>query len=238
MRWNRLHKNGILSSMYGIKAQELLKLLQEKGIVGAEGSIKLELLETNVNISDKSAAGNLLQEWLGHWMSLNGVYNRENVNSQMFPDFYLSDEEERDLLEVKTFDYVKSPNFDVAQFDAYVRSLRTKAFRLDADYLIMGYSLDAGVIKVNDVWLKKIWEITCPSEQFALRTQVKQQKIHNIRPYNFKSMSNGYQPFNSRREFALAIKETLSKYTGDSQEAEQWFNEVETNYQEFARTQL
>ena len=224
--------------MYGIKAQELLNILREKGIVGAEGSIKLELLETEVRISDKSATGNLLQEWLGQWMSLNGIYNRENENSQMFPDFYLSKEDKNDLLEIKAFDYAESPNFDVAQFDAYVRSLRTKAFRLDADYLIMGYSLADGVIKINNLWLKKIWEITCPSERFPLRTQVKQNKIHNIRPYNFKSMSSGFQPFNSRRAFIIAIKETLEKYTGDSQEANQWLQEVESNYQEFTKTQL
>lgn len=224
--------------MYGIKAQELLNILREKGIVGAEGTIKLELLETEVRISDKSATGNLLQEWLGQWMSLNGIYNRENENSQMFPDFYLSKDNEKDLLEIKAFDYAESPNFDVAQFDAYVRSLRTKAFRLDADYLIMGYSLADGVIKINDVWLKKIWEITCPSANFALRTQVKQKKIHNIRPYNFKRMSSGFQPFNSRRAFVIAIKETLAKYTKDPLAAKQWLEEVEANYQEFTKTQL
>jgi len=109
--------------MYGSKAQYLYDLLKEKGIIGAQGSIKLELLDTEVNVNDKSAAGNLIQEWLGQWMTLNGVYHRVDTNSQIFPDYYLGENNQTDLLEVKTFDYVKSPNFDVAQFDAYVRSL-------------------------------------------------------------------------------------------------------------------
>lgn len=223
--------------MYSQKAQSLFNLLKESGIVGAEGTIKLELLGTEVDVNDKSAAGNLIQEWLGQWMVLNGVYCRENENTQAFPDFYLSEENDKHLLEVKTFDYVKSPNFDVAQFDAYVRSLRTNAYRLDADYLILGYSLSNGVIKINDIWLKKIWEISCPSEQFALRTQVKQGKIHNIRPYNFKTMSNGHQPFVGRVEFIKAIRNTLAKYLNDESVADQWLEETTSAYSAFIRTQ-
>jgi len=224
--------------MYGQKAQDLFNLLKAKGIVGAEGHIQLELLGTEVNVSDKSAAGNLIQEWLGQWMILNGVYNRSNENTQAFPDFYLSEENTVDLLEVKTFDYVNSPNFDVAQFDAYVRSLRTNAFRLEADYLILGYSLSNGVIKINDIWLKKIWEITCASTEYPIRTNVKQGKIHNIRPYNFKSMSRGQQPFNSRIAFVTAIRKTLEKYLKDSQEADRWFEEVSHSYTGFTSRPL
>ena len=127
--------------MYGNEATALYEQLKEKGIIGAEGSIRLELLGTDVNINGKSAMGDLLQEWLGEWMTLNGIYHRVDANSQKFPDYYLTESNELDLLEVKTFDYVKSPNFDVAQFDAYTRDLRTKAYKLDADYIILGYSL-------------------------------------------------------------------------------------------------
>jgi hypothetical protein len=224
--------------MYGSKATFLYNSLKEHGIVGAEGTIKLELLGSELNVNDKSATGNLLQEWIGQWMMLNGVYNRTNPNTQMFPDFYLSSEDSIDLLEVKTFDYMKSPNFDVAQFDAYTRSLRTQAYKLDADYLILGYSLANGVIKINEIWLKKIWEITCASSQYAVRTNVKQGKIHNIRPYNFKSMSNGFQPFNSRVAFVTAIKDTLAKYTGDSNAADEWLRQVGESYTHFSKTQL
>lgn len=224
--------------MYGSKAQHLYNLLKEKGIIGAQGSIKLELLDTEVNVNDKSAAGNLIQEWLGQWMTLNGVYYRVDANSQIFPDYYLGENNQTDLLEVKTFDYVKSPNFDVAQFDAYVRSLRDQAYKLDADYLILGYSLSNGVLKINDIWLKKIWEITCPSEQFAVKTQVKQGKIHNIRPYNFKTMSRGFQPFESRIAFVKAIRNTLANYSHNTIDPDEWLEAVGSGYTNFSKTQL
>ena len=228
----------LLIIMYGKKAQQLISQLKEQGIVDAEGTIKLSLLGTDVDINDKSAVGNLLQEWLGEWMNLNGFYHRVNPNSQEFPDFYLGESNELDLLEVKTFDYVNNPNFDVAQFDAYTRSLCDKAYRLDADYLILGYSLSHGVVKINDIWLKKIWEMTCPSERFAIKTQVKQDKIHNIRPYNFKSMSNGYQPFNSRLAFITAIRDTLEKYKDSKEEADSWMQQVTTSYTNFMKSSL
>ena len=223
--------------MYGTKAHELFDLLKARGIVGAQGTVNVELLGTKVIINDKGATGNLIQEWLGQWMDLNGFYRRGNPNTQKFPDFYLSEAEDVDLLEVKTFDYGKSPNFDVAQFDAYVRSIRKDAYRLDADYLILGYSLSNGIIQINGIWLKKIWELCCASTEYAIRTNVKQAKIHNIRPYNFKSMSAGFRPFASRPVFLNAIRDTLEKYLQNKEYADQWLEEVEQSYAAFATAQ-
>ena len=75
--------------MYGERAKDLYDLLRKNGIVGAKGTIKLELLEVGIKISQKSSVGNLLQEWLSQWMTLNGINAREDANSQVFPDFYL-----------------------------------------------------------------------------------------------------------------------------------------------------
>jgi type II restriction enzyme len=225
-------------SMYGNKAKSLVRKLKREGIVGAEGEISFDLLEVEVDISDKSAVGNLLQEWLGEWMTVNEIYHRNNENSQMPPDFYLGRSEEKDLLEVKTFDHIKSPNFDVANFDAYVRDLRDKAFRLDADYLIMGYTLNNGAIKIDNIWLKKVWEVTCPSNKYALKTQEKQGKIYNIRPYNFKSESKGFRPFENRLGFVNAIKETLAKYGNNETEADEWFKDVTKSYKKFSGSSL
>ncbi|MEK7068972.1 MAG: NgoBV family restriction endonuclease [Patescibacteria group bacterium] len=51
--------------MYGNKAKDVFKKLKQEGIIGAEGEISFDLLNVEVDISDKSAMGNLLQEWLG-----------------------------------------------------------------------------------------------------------------------------------------------------------------------------
>lgn len=236
--FQKIVKYARMYRMYGNKSKDLLKKLKEAGIVGAEGGISLSILNVKVDISDKSAIGNLLQEWLGQWMTINNIYHRSHENSQMPPDFYLTTNEKTDWLEIKTFDYIKSPNFDVANFDAYVRDIKDKAFRLDADYLIMGYSLNNGIIKINDIWLKKVWEITCPSSEYALRTQVKQGKIYNIRPYNFKSNSEGFKPFTNRLDFVNAIKNTLAKYRNNQTEAEEWFQSVKKSYYEFTKKDL
>ncbi len=216
--------------MYGIEAQQLYDELERNHIIGSTGKISIELLNVRCDVNDKSAVGNLLQEWLGAWMTNKNIYHRANPNSQEFPDFFLSTSNNSNLLEVKTFDFSKTPNFDVANFDAYVRSVMTKSYRLDADYLILGYSLTSSGLKIENIWLKKVWEITCPSEQYALKSQVKQGKIVNIRPYNFKTMSQGFQPFATRLDFVNAIKQTLEQYQMRTVSANDWFLAVQTNY--------
>lgn len=219
--------------MYGVKATNVVNELLAHNILGATGKISIELLGVKCDVNDKSAVGNLLQEWLGAWMTSVGVYHRVNQNTQEFPDFYLSEAFDTDLLEVKTFDYSKAPNFDIANFDAYVRSLKNASYRLNADYLILGYVLTESELRIEKIWLKKIWEITCPSAQFSLKTQVKQGKIVNIRPYNFKNMSKGFQPFDDREQFVNAIRQTLAEYRMGTEPAEEWFQTVQANYASF-----
>lgn len=220
------------------KSQKLFNELIAKHIIGAKGKISLELLNLTIDINDKSAIGNLLQEWLGAWMQQNGINFRTDKNTQVFPDFYLGDNNESNLLEVKTFDYSVSPNFDVAPFDAYVDSLKTKPYRLDADYLILGYTLEDGILTIKDIWLKKIWEITCPANELPLRVQRKRGKIYNIRPYNFKNNSTGFQPFTTKEDFINAIKQTLAQYSMRTENPELWAQAVLSQYDASMQIQL
>ena len=51
---------------------------------------------------------------------------------------------------------------------------KEKPYRLDADYLIFGYAMNAdGDITVKKVWMHKIWQIAGTSQRFPLKTQVK-----------------------------------------------------------------
>lgn len=225
---------GIIASMnYGIKAKELFDRLRIEGIINAQGKISLELLDLRIDINDKSSIGNLLQEWLGAWMRSRGIYFRTEHNTQLFPDFYLGESDTADLLELKSFDYTQSPNFDVAPFDAYVASVKERPYRLDADYLIFGYTLDNGVLTIKDIWLKKIWEITCPSQALPLRVQNKRGKIYNIRPYNFKNNSKGFQPFESKDQFVVALMQTLERYPMRTENPALWVREVLPEYIRF-----
>ncbi len=85
-------------------------------------------------------------------------------------------------MEVKSFDYDASPNFDIANFMTYRNSLLSHPYRLDSNYLIIGYSMKGFNIEIKDVWLKKVWEITGPMANYGLNLQVKYGEIVNIRP--------------------------------------------------------
>ncbi len=160
-------------------------------------------------------------------------------NTQEFPDFMLHPkQDDKDLLELKVFDGSKSPNFDIANFDAYVRSLRQHAYRLHADYLIFAYLLDdEGVLQIKDIWLKKIWELSGPSGTRPIKVQEKQNKIVNLRPAVWFSTQATYNPFSTMLEFVVAIKDTL-KQTEGKQYANAWFDEVNQNYKEKFRRDI
>ena len=136
------------------------------------------------------------------------------------------------MLEVKAFNYNATPAFDIANFESYCSSVKEKPYRLDADYLIFGYTMnDSGDITVKKVWLHKIWQIAGTSQRFPLKTQVKRDMIYNIRPNtDFKAGNKG--PFRSKDDFLLAIYKTLVIYKGKSF-ADDWKQTLSTNYKKY-----
>ena len=126
-----------------VTTKEIYNLLVKGKIVGSEGIISFKLAEVSMAIKSKDVVGNVLQGWLAEWMKSKGIIFEEPENSQEFPDFFLDpNDKKNNLLEIKTFDDDRGANFDVANFQAYCRSLKTNAHRLDADYLILSYTMD------------------------------------------------------------------------------------------------
>ncbi len=217
-------------SMY-VTAQDIHDKLLEAGIHQQIGEARVEFMDVDVRMRDRSAIGNLLQEWLGNWLSEQEIHFRVKANTQEFPDFLL-DENRNDihLLEIKSFDWQRSANFDIANFDAYRRSLLTTAYRLDADYLIFAYQLDAeGYLTIPRMWLKKIWQIAGASGRYPLKCQVKQNIIHNIRPVTWYSSYSTYPTFESRAEFISALHQTIGLYVSVT-EADEWLQIVKSKY--------
>lgn len=212
-----------------ITATELYQKLIDFGICTKKGRIVFNLGGVPVTITTTDIVGNSIQSWLKQWMIVNDIYQDEPESTQVFPDFYLSPDKKTGLLEVKAFNYNASPAFDIANFESYCDSVTKKAYRLDADYLIFGYTMNKdGDISIEKVWLKKIWEISGTSTRFALNTQVKRDVIYNIRPTsNFKKGLPPY--FGSKEQFLKAIYETLYVYRG-SAKAIQWKQDVIANY--------
>ena len=205
-----------------VSAKQLYKkLVTDYQLVGQKGKISFTLKDITVEIETKDTVGNLIQEWLKAWMIKNKIEFGNAPHSQDFPDFLLDTTNPKNgLLEVKTFDYSKSANFDVANFMAYRRSVMAHPYRLDSNYLIIGYRMTGNSLEIADVWLKKVWEITGPSEDWALKCQVKQGEVVNIRPVKwYNADRTTFKPFNSALEFIKAFDATQRQWTRTERDA-------------------
>jgi hypothetical protein len=209
-----------------MKSQKLFQALQDKGIVGAHGKTTFSLGGITTPAKDISVIGNLIQDWLVQFMHQNKINFTQPSNSQEFPDFYLSKSTTEHLLEVKCF--TRSPNFDIANFNAYCRSLRTHAHRLDADYLIFKYVAHEDYIEIQNIWLKKVWQIASRMERSELKIQWKQNQAVNIRPALWYSDKTEFPVFESRLAFVRAIEKVQNTQTTA---VKTWFKDVSTNYQ-------
>ena len=139
-------------------AQEIFeKLLNEDKILSMSGKIKFFFGGVNIVVKQKDIVGNVIQEWLQGWLDKNKIFYSVNPNSQMPPDFFLSEDKTKNLLEVKAFNRNASPGFDIADFRMYAQEIINKPYMLHADYLIFGYDMsDEGIVTIKDLWLKKV----------------------------------------------------------------------------------
>lgn len=219
-----------------VTAQDIKTLLESQDIYSAVGNISINLNNTSVTIKQNDIIGNALQEWLGQVLSDNDIYFRPAVG-QTFPDFYLSENDTQGLCEMKSF--YKSPNFDVANFFGYVESLTQKPYRLDSDYLIFEYNSDEnGHIKIKNIWCKKVWEITGPANEYALKCQRKNGQLVNIRPISFNSTRSKLQPFNSKEELLVALYKTHLSTTNQTRVSREWLNRVVSGYNDYCGVDL
>lgn len=212
-----------------MSAQVLFDKLISENIIGATGESSFMLNGLSTVVLDSSIIGNLIQEWLKKFMTIHSISFRFKSNTQEFPDFLMhADNDNIELLEVKCFK--GSPNFDVANFQAYARSLTINPYRLDADYLIFKYRVLASGIVIENIWLKKVWEICGGSERSALKIQWKQGMPVNIRPATWFSGRTAYPPFSTRKEFVTAIKKVLDTSSVSAAIQRGWFDTVSTTY--------
>ncbi len=181
------------------------------------GGTVFSLGDVSIDVEGKDGIGGLIEEWFGIWAIKNGFIIEKTLASQEFPDFYVGSD--KALLEIKTFDRNAGANFDIANFESYCSSLANNPNRLYSDYLIFGYKVIESKLVIADIWLKKVWEITCPSERWALKTQTKRDVIYNIRPASWFSDRARFEPFNSANEFVDALYKTQEQYLGRSDKA-------------------
>ncbi len=215
------------------------KLIKDYKIIGQKGVINFTLKDLTIAVETKDSVGNLLQEWLKAWLKQNNIFFEENKNTQSFPDFYLNNTNLKEgLLEIKSFDWKRGPGFDLANFDSYCNSLLTDAYRLDSDYLIFAYELIGSELSIKNVWLKKIWELACPSGTYPIKVQEKKNIIYNLRPSTWYSERSRFKPFNSKEAFLSALNNTRYQYAQTRKDNSHWLRKVLKNYKTHTGTVL
>lgn len=206
--------------IYNKESESILEKLKEEQN-SLRGTIKVSLGNVSFTLINKDLIGNVIETWFNKWVILNNIVAKKNMDSQKFPDYYVG--QENDFLEIKCFDANRRPSFDVANFENYYQILKEdselRLKYLDCDYLIFAYKMtSAGEILISDIFLKKIWEITCPSKKFPIRVQYKRGKIYAIRPTVWYSKSSRieFPVFKSKDEFFEAINTTYELYKNES----------------------
>ena len=131
----------MLVPVYHTESQQILEhLLSIKDPL--VGGTHFRLGDISLDIEGRDGIGGLIQEWFGHWAQNQGYNVVKEDASQEFPDFYIG--LNQDYLEIKSFNYDASPAFDIANFESYCNSLSINPHKLNADYLIFGYSIQNG----------------------------------------------------------------------------------------------
>jgi len=216
-----------------VTAQEIFtELVNDFKIKEKVGSVEINLGGITAKYNGRDAIGDLLQEWIGNWFDNQNYYYRTKVNTQEFPDFLLDETDDKGLLEIKTFNANATPAFDIANFNSYCKSLLVKPERLDADYLILSYKMENTELKIDNIWLKKVWEIAGTSGTNPINIQTKYKEPYNLRPINwFTTRKTTNKAFNNRLDFITAISETHKKYPNQTASYNlNWLENVKDKY--------
>ena len=209
------------------------KLVNEQQILSSVGQITFHLLDVNIIVKRKDVIGNIIQEWFEGWLKEQNIDFVPNPNTQMPPDvFLIPDDHTRGLLEIKAFNRESSPAFDIEDFKAFINELIEKPYHLDTDYLIFGYKMDteSGNVTIKNVWLKKIWEITRPMENWPITVQYKNQILSKMRPGTWYGRSNHFKFFENKEDYLSAFEETIYQYRETRSQGDQWRNRFKRSY--------
>ena len=195
--------------------------------------------EDNISIAQNDIVTYLAKEWLANWFKKQGYAHIHNTK-QTPPDFWLNPNDlTKEMLEVKCF--YKGPGFDIANFISYAKEIIEKPYRLYSKYLLLKYDMNeaTGIVTIENVWLKNVWEICSCSGPRPIKVQEKSNVIYNIRPATWYTDHNEYPVFECLEDFLAAIEQTLYDYNQTrSTLAESWAKKLCKAYKECYGTEL
>jgi len=215
------------------------KLVFEELILTKRGTIRFHLSDVDIIVKQRDTVGNIMQEWVEGWMTSKGIEFVPNPNTQMPPDEFLDpDNPTHNLLEIKAFNYQAVPAFDIASFNAYVKEIIEKPYMLHVHYLIFGYTMDdEGYVTINNVWLRKVWEISRPMEDWSINLQVKHNIVQKMRPGIWWTVGDvdrrRFKNFDSLENYLSAIEEAVYQNPETHAAAGTWLRRMKAAYNAF-----
>lgn len=141
------------------------------------------------------------------------------------------------MVEVKCWNYKygkqNTPGFDVANVTSYLNMINNDPEKLEADYFIFAYSHNPedAMIKINNVFHRKIYEITGLDGKNRLKLQWKNSMAYNIRPVRFHI--DGISPFNNYNDFLLKLRDVLKgSKQEDTMDLDEWYENIPQWYKD------
>ena len=175
-------------------------------IKGEKGVITINIGGIPKTSRSNDIIGNCVQEWIPQWLEDNGLKLETNPKAQTFPDFTANINDKKYDMEIKCWNYHNNPAFDISNFDGFYREIYNSPAKLYAKYLIFAYCPTTHGFKIENIYLKNLWEITGKSLKYPIGLQVKQGRPFAIRPISFHRP--GHKAFANISEFVNAIHET------------------------------
>lgn len=203
-----------------------------------EGVIQFTLAQVAIIVKQNNVVGNIIEEWLDSWLTEHDFDHRYN-HGQCSPDFWLNlDDMNKGWLEIKSF--TGGANFDIANFMSYIQEVQDHPWKLDAKYLCIKYSMNekTGIVTIDDVWLKNVWEISSPSKKWAVKVQDKKDVIYNLRPASWYSEKPGFKTFSCKEHFLSALDFVIKTYPATASKGLTWKKKVEKAYQDYKHEPL
>lgn len=192
--------------------------ITKHNLEGKHGTITINFANRVHVYSGNDVIGNCLQEWLPNWFSHLGIDIIPGAGSQSFPDFVLLIDNKTYDVEIKAWNILNAPAFDLANFQSFVETSYYSPQKIDAVYFVLGYRpVDDGFSEgfiVEKVFMKNLWELTAPSLKRPIGLQVKRGQPYAMRPYNFHRRP--YNSFQSRRDFIIAVRDTFELFPNTS----------------------
>ena len=217
-----------------LTAYELYKLLIfDYRVKSLTGCVNFQLGSIEVRLQRRDIVGEVIQKWVCEWLARTRIDFVENPLPQRPPDIYLNPGNLRsDWLEIKAFNRNDSPRFSIAAFNFFLEDTIRRPWHLDADYLIFGYTMntETGDLKIKDLWLKKIWEITKPMSEYSLTVKTANGICKEIRPCTWYANRSGVKVFESLEDFLSAFEEAIFQNPETRPKAARWRNRFLKSY--------